>query len=113
MTKRTGRPPKERKQEQFVGFWVTNVQHFVIQQKAKKAGVNISDCMRQMSLNGYVKAKWTEEEWGMVRQLIEMSRDIHRLVGIAEKEGATQAVLLLVRHREVMDSIINTLCHDR
>ncbi|HVU94883.1 MAG TPA: hypothetical protein VHE34_06640 [Puia sp.] len=113
MAKLKGRPPKERKQEKFVGFFVTKVQYFVIQQKAAKAGVNISDYMRQAAVNAQVKMKWTEEERGMVKQLIGMAGDIHRMVEVAEREGATQAALLFVSHRGVMDSIINTLCHDR
>jgi len=36
MAKKPGRPPKIKKQEKFVGFFVTKVQHFVIQQKATK-----------------------------------------------------------------------------
>lgn len=113
MVKLKGRPPKERKQEKNIGFFVTNVQYFVIQQKAAKAGVTISDYMRQVAVNAQVKAKWTEEERGMVKQLIGMAGELHRIVEIAEREGATQAALLLVSHRGVMDSIINILCHDR
>lgn len=92
---------------------MTRAQSFVMKQKAEKAGVNISDFIRQLVLNGYVKAKWTAEERGMVKQLIGMSVDLHRLVLIAEKEGSTDAVLLFVKYRGIMDSIINTLCHDR
>ena len=36
MTKKVGRPPKLRKQEKFVGFFVTKVQYFVIQDGAGK-----------------------------------------------------------------------------
>ncbi len=113
MAKSKGRPPKARKQEKMIGFFMTNVQYFVIQQKAAKAGVNISDYMRQVALNGQVKAKWTEEERKMVRQLIGISVDIHRLVQAAGKEEAVQAVLILTKYRDMMDSIINALCHDR
>ena len=113
MAKKPGRPPKIKKQEKFVGFFVTKVQHFVIQQKATKAGVNISDYMRQMAIYGQVKVKWSEEERGMVKQLINISTDIHRLTQIAEKEGATQSALFFAKYQSIIDTIINTLCHDR
>lgn len=102
-----------KKQEKFVGFFVTKVQYFVIRQKAEKAKVNISDYMRQMAVNGYVKVKWTEEEREMVRQLFGVSADIHRLVELAGKEGALQAALLFAKYRGIMDEIVNKLCHDR
>jgi hypothetical protein len=96
-----------------IGFFMTKMQYFVIQQKAAKAGVNISDYMRQAAVNAQVKAKWTPEERVMVRQLIGISVDLHRLVEAAGKEGVTHAALLFVRYRDIMDSIIKTLCHDR
>jgi hypothetical protein len=92
---------------------MTTLQHFVMKQKAEKAGVTISDFIRQVALNGQVKAKWTEEERGMVKQLIGISVDLHRLVGVAEKEGSADAVLLFLKYRGVMDSLVNKLCHDR
>jgi len=113
MTKKIGRPPKVKKQEKFIGYFVTKTQYFVIQQKAVKAGVNISDYMRQAAMTAQVKAKWTEEERAMVRQLVGISVELHRLVELARKEGSAQVALLFVKHRDVMDSIIKSLCDDR
>lgn len=113
MRKKVGRPKKERRQEKFLGFFVTRVQCFVIQQKAENAGVNISDYMRQVAINGQVKAKWTEEERAMVRQLLGISTDINRLAKEAETEGALQSVLIFTRYRDMIDTIFNKLCHDR
>lgn len=113
MTKRIGRPPKVKKQEKFIGYFVTKTQYFVIQQKAAKAGVNISDYMRQVAITAQVKAKWTEEERVMVRQLVGISVELHGLVELAREEGTTHAALLFVKHRDVMDSIIKALCDDR
>jgi len=113
MAKIRGRPKKARIQEKMIGFFVTKLQYFVIQQKAAKAGVNISDYMRQVAVNGYVKAKWTEEERQMVKQLIGMSGEIQRLVELARKEGAVRTVLHFSQYGEIMDKLINTLCHDR
>lgn len=108
-----GRPKKAKKQEKFIGYFVTKMQYFVIQHKAAKAGVNISDYMRQMAVNGQVKAKWTEEERQMVKRLIGISGDIHQLVELARKEGAVRTVLFFSGYRDIMDEIIKKLCHDR
>lgn len=113
MAKLKGRPPKVRKQEKNIGFFVTKLQYFVIQQKAEKAGVNISDYMRQVAVNAQVKTKWTEEERGMVKGLIEISADLHRMVEMGEKQGVAEAMLFFVRYRGMFDSIFNKLCHDR
>jgi hypothetical protein len=67
MTKITGRPPKAIKQEKNIGFFVTNEQYTVIQEKAAQAKVNTSDYMRQMAVNGYVKIRWTEEDVSMLK----------------------------------------------
>ena len=113
MGENRGRPKKARRQEKNLGFYVTALQNHIIQQKAAAAGVNISDYMRQVAVHGHVKAKWTEEEREMVKKLIGISGDIHRLVEIAGKEGAVQTVLFFSKYREVMDTIIKNLCHDR
>jgi hypothetical protein len=108
-----GRPKKARRQEKFLGFFVTTLQNYIIQRKAAAAGVTISDYMRQVAVHGEVKAKWTEEERQIVKTLIGISGDIHRLVEIAGKEGAVQTVLFFSKYRDVMDTIIKNLCHDR
>jgi hypothetical protein len=113
MTKIRGRPKKAKKQEKNIGFFVTKMQYFVIQHKAAKAGVNISDYMRQMAVNGQVKAKWTDEERQMVKRLIGISVDVHQLVELARKDGAVHSMLFFSRYRGVMDEIIQKLCHDR
>jgi hypothetical protein len=87
MTKLTGRPPKAIKQEKFIGYFVTNKQHAVIQEKAAQAKVTISDYMRQMAVNGYVKMRWTEEDVCQLKQLVELSNDLHAVVGLGSGRG--------------------------
>jgi predicted RNA-binding protein with PIN domain len=108
-----GRPKKAVRQEKFVGYFVTKLQYYVIQQKAEEAGVSISDYMRQVAVYGQVKAKWTAEERGMVKKLIGISGDIHQLLERAQKDGANQAALIFASYRDILDEIIKQLCHDR
>lgn len=108
-----GRPKKAMRQEKFIGFFVTMLQYYVIQQKAEQAGVNISDYMRQVAVYGVVKTKWTREEREMVKKLIGISADIHQLAEHAQKEGANQTALFFANYRDIMDEIIKKLCNAR
>jgi hypothetical protein len=109
MTKITGRPPKAIKQEKNIGFFVTNEQYAVIQEKAEQAKVNISDYMRQMAVNGYVKIRWTEEDVAMLKQLVALSNDLHAVAGIAEREGVLSAMLFFGKYRDTIDGVIKKL----
>ncbi len=109
MTKITGRPPKAIKQEKNIGFFVTNEQYAVIQEKAEQAKVNISDYMRQMAVNGFVKIRWTEEDVALIKQLVALSNDLHAMVGVADREGVLSAMLLFGKYRDKIDGAIKKL----
>jgi hypothetical protein len=108
-----GRPKKAIIQEKNIGFYVTWKQYTVIQKKAEQAHVNISDYMRQMAVNGYVKAKWTAEEREMVKKLIGISAGIHQLVLIAREKGAVEVEQVFLEYRDKIDEIIEKLCYAR
>ena len=109
MTKITGRPPKAIKQEKNIGFFVTNDQYAIIQEKAAKAKVNISDYMRQMAVNGYVKIRWTEEDVSAIKQLIGLSNDFHAIAAVAQKEGVVPATTVFETYRNQIDTLIKKL----
>ena len=109
MTKRTGRRPKAVRQEKNIGFFVTHEQYAVICEKAAQAKVNLSDYMRQTAVNGFVKIRWTEEEVGWLKRLVELSNDLHAMVGVAEKEGVVSAMLLFGMYRDQIDAVIKKL----
>jgi hypothetical protein len=113
MAKITGRPPKAIKQEKNIGFFVTNEQYATIQEKAAQAKVNISDYMRQMAVNGYVKIRWTEEDVSLLKQLVGLSNDLHQMAGIAEREGVLSALLFFGKYRDKIDLIIKQLKNDK
>jgi hypothetical protein len=109
MTKITGRPPKAIKQEKFIGYFVTNEQHAIIQEKAEQAKVNISDYMRQMAVNGYVKIRWTAEDVAMLKELVQLSNELHAVAGIAEREGVLSAMLFFGKYRDKIDEFSKKL----
>jgi hypothetical protein len=113
MTKITGRPKKPKIQEKNIGFFVTKVQYFIIQQKAVQAGVNISDYMRQVAIFGQVKSRWKPEEREIFLKMVDMSNDVHQLVKVAKEEGALSALLHFEKYRNLIDDMINRLSHDQ
>lgn len=113
MSKPKGRPKKAVRQEKMVGFFVKKFEYEVIERKMARAGVHLSDYMRQVAVHGQVKAKWTEEEREMVKTLIGISVDIHRLVELGKEQGAVQTVVFFSKYRDIMDEIIKKLCHER
>jgi hypothetical protein len=108
-----GRPKKAIIQEKFIGYFVTHAQNFVIQAKAKEAGVSISDYMRQMAIQGYVKTRLTPEDRELFKGLVAMSNDIHWLVKQAEKEGAGAILLYFSKYGSQIDELINRFSHDQ
>jgi len=114
MSGKKGRPPKKgATREKNIGFYMTWEQYAVIERRAEAAGVNISDYMRQVAIQGEVKAKWTAEEREMVKRLIGMSVDLHGLVRVAREQGVDVAAELFMKYRGDLDEVIKILCHDR
>jgi hypothetical protein len=114
MSGKRGRPKKAiARREIHIGFCVTNEQFLAIQRKVEEAMVNISDYMRQVAIAGEVRARWTAEERDMVRRLIGMSADLHRLAERSQEQEAAIGVELFKQFRDDLDVIINYLCHDR
>jgi hypothetical protein len=110
---REGRPKKAVRQEKNIGFFVTKVQYFIIQQKAAEARVNISDYMRQVAINGQVKARWSKEERELFKKMVGLANDMHQLVRIAEKQGAVDAALYFMKYRDLIDEVLKEFGHDK
>lgn len=113
MSKITGRPKKPIVQEKFLGFFVTKVQHFVIQQKAEQAGVNISDYMRQVAINGFVKTRWTAEERDIFKKMVGIANDLHDLRELGRKEGVLSAMLFFEKYRDMIDEMLKRISHSK
>jgi hypothetical protein len=96
-----------KKQEKFLGFFVTNTQHFVIQQKVEESRLTMSDYLRQTAMYG-VKPRWTGEERDWFKRMVALCNEVTDLIEIARAEGSTTAILHFIRYRELIDEIINT-----
>ena len=117
MSEKRGRPKKDiARRGKNIGFYVTDDQYLLIQRKAERAMVNVSDYMRQVAIMGEVRARWTAEERDMVRKLVGMSGDLHRMA--EDSQAAALGISgvgpeFFQRLRDELDLIIKHLCHDR
>ncbi|MBN8851391.1 MAG: hypothetical protein BGO55_09185 [Sphingobacteriales bacterium 50-39] len=109
MGKITGRPKKAVTRDKNIGFFVTQAQYFIIQQKAARAGVNISDYMRQASVFGEIRSRWSFEERDIFKKMVGMSNDIHELVTMARQEGVVQCALYFGQYGKQIDEALKRL----
>lgn len=111
MTKITGRPPKAVRQEKFLGFYVTNVEHLVIEQKVFQARCTFSEFMRKMVVYGKVITRWTPEEREQIRMLVGISNELNEMAKIAKEEGMLTAILHFEKYRNLIDDAIKSIHH--
>ncbi|HVU59094.1 MAG TPA: hypothetical protein VHD83_28725 [Puia sp.] len=109
MGKITGRPKKAVTRDKNIGFFVTQAQYFIIQQKAAQAGVNISDYMRQSAIFGEVRSRWSPEEREIFKKMVGMSNDIHQLAVAARQEGISRAALYFEQYGKQIDEALKRL----
>ena len=101
-----GRPKQAVKQERNIGFWVTHSEFAKIRKKMDAAHVTISDYMRQVALNGYVRAKWTDEEWKGIQELIGISGALNRLGDLITELGCEGLAREFVAYRDIFDNFL-------
>jgi hypothetical protein len=113
MGKNGGRPKKAIRQEKGIGFFVTKQQYFIIKGKAERAGVNLSDYLRQTAVFGQVKTRWTEEERDLFKKLVGICNDMSLVIRLCRQEGAVSAARYFEQHRDLMDLVLKRFSHDQ
>ena len=113
MGKNEGRPKKAIRQEKNIGFFVTKQQYFIIREKAARAGVNLSDYLRQTAVFGQVKTRWTEEERELFKKLVGICNDMSLVVRLCQQEGAVSATHYFEQYRDLMDLVIKRFGYDQ
>jgi hypothetical protein len=112
MERKGGRPKKDISKREFRGnACFTKSEHFIVREKASKAGLKLGPYLRTMAINGKIQARLTEEQWGYMRQLVDMSKDLNRLAGNARQEGSLQLALHFETYRDRIDEVIKLLKH--
>ncbi|GAC1416489.1 MAG: plasmid mobilization relaxosome protein MobC [Flavisolibacter sp.] len=104
-----GRPRKAVKKEITIGTRFSKIEHFIIKQKAVKAGLKSSEYIRQTALKGIVKARATDEEIYFVRQLVGMANNLNQLTKLANQQGLLRTVLHFKEYRNKIDGLLKDL----
>ncbi len=109
-----GRPVKRIKRCNQIRVRLTNTERFLIEHKAKEAGMLASEWFRQAAKRAKVVARLTPDHLRYLRMLTGMANNLNQITHLAHKEG-----LLSVwkRCREILFEIDDTLkklnTHDR
>jgi len=72
------------------------LEHYILQQKAGKAGINVSEFLRRAAITCKVTARLTQEERNAIRQLIGMANNLNQMAKVANREGMGGGIRLLL-----------------
>jgi hypothetical protein len=111
--KHKGRPSASDARENTTGIRLTKAERFIITQKARRTGMNLTTYIRQMAINGKVIGRLNEEDRQIVRELIQMSSDIHQVAMVAKEAGILKATHHYEGLRNRIDELLNRLDHDK
>jgi len=109
--KKGGRPTKRLKRELRITARFSKLEHYILQQKAGKAGINVSEFLRQAAITAKVTARLTEEERNIIRQLIGMANNLNQMAKVANREGMGSIRLLLESCLQQVHGLLNKLQH--
>ena len=82
-----GRPPKKVKRESQLMVRLTETERFLIETKAREAGMKPSAWFRQAAKKARVIARLNPEDAGLLRMLAGMANNLNQLAHLAHTEG--------------------------
>ena len=109
--KKGGRPTKKLKRELRITARFSKLEHYILQQKAGKAGINVSEFLRQAAIAAKITGRLTEEERHIIRQLIGMANNLNQMAKVANREGMVSIRLLLQSCLQLIHDLLNKLQH--
>ncbi|MDH7464674.1 plasmid mobilization relaxosome protein MobC [Chitinophagaceae bacterium 26-R-25] len=107
--KKTGRPPKTNKKEVRACVRFSKLEYFILEQKAKKAGINVSTYLRQLAIKATITSRLSPEEITICRQLIGMASNINQVARVCHREGLYEAMQYFEQYRKAFDTILQKL----
>ena len=104
-----GRPVKAIKREAATGIRFTKSEYFLVKHKASKAGLRITQYIREMAVEGKVLPRLTPEERDQVRQLVGMANNLNQLAKTAHQEGILKAMFYFDKYVKELDGVLRKL----
>lgn len=87
---RGGRPRKTGNRAINFSIRFTNPERFVLKEKAKLAGITLSNYIRQAALTGKIFSKISPKEQALLRSLSGIAGNLNQLTKASHKEGFTK-----------------------
>jgi hypothetical protein len=84
-------------------------EHERINAAAALGGIGIAAYVRAMIFRGRLIARLTEEEKTLFREMIGVSRDLNRLIRIAQEQGMSDVLPALAFYRDSVDKLLNKI----
>jgi hypothetical protein len=84
-----GRPPKKVKRQSQLMVRLTETERFLIEEKARDAGVKPSAWLRRSAKKAQVLARLKPDDLRHLRTLTGMANNLNQLTHLAHKEGLT------------------------
>ncbi|WP_197285468.1 plasmid mobilization relaxosome protein MobC [Pedobacter sp. R20-19] len=97
-----GRPVKKIKREKIIMVRLSKTDHFIIEGKANKAGIKISDWFRQAAKAGKVSPRISPEDLKVFRMLAGMANNLNQLTKLSHEQGL---LVFQKKCRELMGKI--------
>ena len=107
-----GRPKKIIKRQLVIGVRLTKEEHFIIKEKASKAGLARSRYLRETGIHGEVKMRLGEDDRERMDKLIGMSNNLNQLTKLAHQEGLFKMSFMLEDQRDKIDGLLNRMKRD-
>lgn len=104
-----GRPKKAIKREAATGVRFTKSEYFLVKHKASKAGLRITQYIREMAIEGQVMARLTPEERSQIKQLVGMANNLNQLAKTAHQEGVLKAMFYFDKYVKELDGLLYKL----
>lgn len=101
-----GRPVKAIKRETGIRVRLSSTEHYLIEQKAKKAGMKISDWFRHSAKRATVTGRLTPEDLKLLRMLSGMANNLNQLTKLAHQQGL---LVIQKKCRELISEIDDVL----
>lgn len=107
--KGAGRPAKAVKREIRIALRLSRPEHFILAEKARKAGVTTSELLRQLAITSSIKPRLTEEETVYVRRLIGQSNNLNQMAKLMHQEGLLKGFEFFQKWRAEIDDLLQKL----
>ena len=114
METKNGRPTKQlgEKMNYHINVKMGTIEYYTLKAKSKEAGVNFSECVRQLIKRGYVRQRLTPELYDHVRKLSGMANNLNQIARKANTLGYSDARLEYLHLAGKIDNLLNQIRHD-